>query len=255
MRLVILCSVLFALGAMSSCNSTSQNQGSKSSESDSVVTQTPEINKAPIDSVVLNDDGRIWKVEGHFYQSVIDNKLNFDVYEPIPLRDAVRKAMDLHLIPSLYDEDVFSLLYAYFLKQRPDAKKYSKQRKHLLELYRAVNSLASAANLGGTAFSHEWASIAGQVEYELYLKKGNSDDMRVSSTFAKDKAEFIKLLSEKATRKCYESNMEFDEAFRMKRVNEMKKDLKSFARLISNDFYLASVKKWMDENCKFCFEK
>ena len=143
MRLVIPCSILFALGAMSSCNSTSQNQESKSSDSVSTDSIMPIIHKElpPIDSVVLNDDGRIWKVEGHFYQSVIDNKLNFDVYEPIPLRDAVGKAMDLHLIPSMYDEDVFSLLYAYFLKQRPEAKKYTKQRIRLLELYRAMNAL------------------------------------------------------------------------------------------------------------------
>ncbi len=74
-----------------------------------------------------------------------------------------------------------------------------------------MNGLASAANLGGTAFSYEWASVAGQVEYELYLKKGGLDEMTVSDTFAKDKTEFITLLSKKAAKICYECSGELDE--------------------------------------------
>jgi hypothetical protein len=253
MRWLFLCINLFALGIIPSCNYPSQNQESKSADLDPVA---PSMNRElpMVDSVVLNDGGKIWKVKGYFYQSVIDNKLNFDVHEPIPLNEAVNKALDLHLIPSMHDEDVFCLLYAYFLKQRTEAMKYDEQRKRLLELYRAVNSLASSANLGGTVFSHEWASIAGQVEYELYLKKGKLVDMAVSDKFAKDKDEFIRSLSEKVTKLCYENNREFDEEIRIESVNEMKQDLKSFAQLITNDFYLASVKKWMDERCKYYFD-
>ncbi|PWS31576.1 hypothetical protein [Pedobacter paludis] len=66
-------------------------------------------------------------------------------------------------------QDVYYVLYAYFLKQKNGITRYVQQRKNLIEIYLRINSLFAHFQYGGTYFDHQKMRILGYAEYSIYL--------------------------------------------------------------------------------------
>lgn len=67
------------------------------------------------------------------------------------------------------DQDMYYVLYAYFLKQRNGIEKFAKQRRKLIDIYSNINSLFGHFQYGGTYFVHQRMRILGYAEYSVYL--------------------------------------------------------------------------------------
>lgn len=85
--------------------------------------------------------------------------------------NGTEKPWDAHLWECEVCRDDYYILYSHFLKQHNGIQKYAKERKQLVSLYRAINSIFGSLKHGGTYFGHQYARIIGYAEYSIYLKK------------------------------------------------------------------------------------
>jgi hypothetical protein len=76
---------------------------------------------------------------------------------------------------SEHGQDVYYILYAYFLRKQFDLDQYGIQRKNLIKIYNNINSINSSLNFGGTYFGHQYRRIIGYAEYSIYLYSKNRE--------------------------------------------------------------------------------
>lgn len=93
-------------------------------------------------------------------------------------------------------QDIYYILYAYFLKQKNGIAKYSVRRKKLLEIYNTLNSLFGNLNYGGTYFGHQYSRIEGYAEFSIYWFRHYEDYFDRPYDITKQKEFYIKGLKQ-----------------------------------------------------------
>src|SRR5699024_5864146 len=87
------------------------------------------------------------------------------------------------------------MLYAHFLRQRYDAKKYKEEKEHIKKLYLySVDLNALGPRGGGSWHTHEKARADAKAEYEAYKLSVNGMQLKPETDFQKDKQAYIENL-------------------------------------------------------------
>lgn len=156
--------------------------------------------------------------------------------------------VDNYTFGSEVGQDDFYLIYAYVHRN----KGFDVERKTLTNLFRAINNMYWKLNYGGTYFGHQHQRLVAEVEYSIYLLSQNKCECS-DKGFAKEKANFIKLLQNKID-KAEEENVynEMDKVENKKKYNDRVKEFRDIIDVIKkqtvNCFYLNQLKKYEAEN-------
>lgn len=137
------------------------------------------------------------------------------------------------------DQDIYFLLYAYFLQQRNTGETNSKNRKRLIQIYSDMNSLFRYLNNGGNYFGHQQIRLVAEAEYSVYL---NSDDHYSTNTcdISKEKKRYIHSLRQKIKDEV-NADAGLPDQEKIKKLKEINDWADKISYLITNKFYLSCV--------------
>ena len=140
-------------------------------------------------------------------------------------------------------QDIYYVLYAYFLKQRNGEQEYQFQRNKLIDIYSKINSIFGYLQYGGTYFGHQKSRILGYAEYSIFLLPKTEKDISKTYDIKEQKELYIKSL-----RKLIEDESSIDfyslgeeKKVRTKKLNEFVTELDN---LITDIFYLRRAQEF-----------
>lgn len=133
-------------------------------------------------------------------------------------------------------QDIYFLLYAYFLQQRNTGETNSKYRKRLIQIYSDMNTLFRYLSNGGNYFGHQEIRLVAEAEYSVYL---NSCDhySKNACDISKEKKHYIQSLRQKIKDEV-NADTGLPNQEKINRINDWADKIDS---LITNKFYLSSV--------------
>lgn len=134
-------------------------------------------------------------------------------------------------------QDEYYSLYAYFLRQRNNDKKYTELRNKITGIYRNINFLFNHFQHGGPHFWHQNARISGYVEYTIYQYSKNPDGFGKTYNISRQKEMYVQSLRQLVAD---ESSIDFETTRSEKpaRINLANKIVDSLDSLITDNFYL-----------------
>lgn len=145
-------------------------------------------------------------------------------------------------------EDVYYILYSYFLQKRYNLNKYETQRQTLTKIYNKINSINKDLNFGGTYFAHQYSRIIGYAEYSIYLYSKNQNLYDRTYDISKQKNIYINSL-----RQFVKDELTVDSRFnkgiissenKKKLEIELYKTIDEISCLITNSFYLKNAQSF-----------
>jgi hypothetical protein len=140
-------------------------------------------------------------------------------------------------------KDHYYFLYSYFLKQKNGIKKYAKQRKKLIDIYRKINSIFQRIEHGGTYFGYQYQRVLGYAEYSVYLLSVKNDNLKKTYDFSNQKELYIKSL-----RQLIEDELKIDDEIlekeKEKRKQDLNKTVDELNTLIKDLFYLRRAQEF-----------
>jgi len=147
-------------------------------------------------------------------------------------------------------QDVYYVLYAYFLKQKNGITKFKAQRKKLINIFSNLNSLFSHFQYGGTFFGHQQLRILGYAEYSIYLYPKNSNDFEKTYDITKQKELYIKSLRQLIRD---ESTIDFETLGneKIERIRKLDKIVDELSSLITDIFYLRRAQAFQYGNYEY----
>lgn len=146
-----------------------------------------------------------------------------------------------------FGQDHYYVLYAYFLKQKNGAEKFSVQRQELINIFTKINSLFANLKRGGSYFSHQKCRILAYVEYSIYLINNSvskKDDFNIQ------KALYLQSLKELIDAECnlYIYDTEQEKNGRIEYINSIADELDD---MITCYDYLIQAKEFHSNNYNF----
>ena len=139
--------------------------------------------------------------------------------------------------------DHYYFLYSYFLKQKNGIKKYAKQRKKLIDIYRKINSIFQRIEHGGTYFGHQYQRVLAYAEYSVYLLSVNNDSLKKTYDFSNQKELYIKSI-----RQLIEDELKIDDEILENEKEERKQDFNNtideISILLTDLFYLRRTQEF-----------
>ena len=121
------------------------------------------------------------------FNNIVDKHTEFFEDYPKNPDQAYFNDMDKEEFNSEVGQDVYYVLYAYFLKQRNGVEEFAQQRQKLINIYSNINSLFGHFQYGGTYFGHQSSRILGYAEYSIYLLPKSKDDISKTYDITKQK--------------------------------------------------------------------
>ncbi|MCD8539496.1 MAG: hypothetical protein LRY55_06775 [Leadbetterella sp.] len=102
------------------------------------------------------------------FNRIVDNHPEFfDEYPLYPDEAYARYAENDSEFGGEAGQDVYYILYAYFLQRREGQNEYAVQRKTLIEIYTTLNTIYEILAEGGTYWGHQYARLLAYAEYDL----------------------------------------------------------------------------------------
>ena len=138
-------------------------------------------------------------------------------------------------------QDIYYILYAYFLKQKQSKNTFFKERKNLINLYKSINSIFGLINNGGTYFGHQHKRISAYAEYSIYLISENKSNLAPNQDIKNLKHRYLKSLKRLINDKTKNDFNPQGKLEKTKKLNALMNELKT---LISNNFYLQQAKEF-----------
>lgn len=141
-------------------------------------------------------------------------------------------------------QDVYFVLYAYFLKQKNGIDSNKERRQKLIYIYSKINSLFGHFEYGGTYFGHQSSKLLGYVEYSIYLYLQNKQYGLVKTyDISKQKKLYINSLRQLILD---ESKIDFNSLGqeKLKRNKELNKIVDELDKLITDNFYLRRTQEF-----------
>jgi len=194
--------------------------------------------------IVLDSSSNLTITQPIFKKLLIRNpELNKEITAPPDIAYAFQsKNTDFQ---SEQGQDEYYLLYAYLLKARNGKSNYQAQRKNLINIYTAINSIFETLAHGGTYFGHQYLRIPGYAEYSVSLCANTAFAKRY--TIDAQKNLYIKSL-----RQLISDEISVDREIAVSERMQVKKDLfKTVDRiggLITNYFYLKRAQEFQSSN-------
>lgn len=147
-------------------------------------------------------------------------------------------------------QDVYYILYAYFLKQRNGIEKYAQQRKNLIEIYSRINSLFGHFQYGGTYYGHQQMRILGYAEYSIYLFPKEKNELEKTYDITKQKKLYIESLRQLIQD---ESKIDFETLGqeKIKRTKKLNEIVDEVDNLITDNFYLRRTQEFHYSNYEY----
>lgn len=147
-------------------------------------------------------------------------------------------------------QDVYYVLYAYFLKQKNGIAKYAQQRKNLIEIYSRINSLFGHFQYGGTYFGHQRMRILGYAEYSIHLFPKEKNELEKTYDITKQKEFYIKSLRQLIDD---ESKIDFETLGqeKIKRTKKLNEIVDELDKLITDNFYLRRTQEFHYRNYEY----
>ncbi|OQP56851.1 hypothetical protein A3860_09715 [Niastella vici] len=140
-------------------------------------------------------------------------------------------------------QDVYYVLYAYFLKQKNGIDKYAMRRKRLIDIYSNINLLFARLHNGGTFFGHQGLRILGYAEYSIYVYKLYEKDISEPYDISKQKDLYIKSL-----RLLYSDGSKNTEGLldpeRRARIRDLNAIVDNISKAITDNFYLQRAQEF-----------
>ena len=194
--------------------------------------------------------GDTLKVDKSQFNSIIDNHPEFFEDHPSHPDRIYYNDNNSEEFNSEAGQDIYYVLYAYFLKQRNGDNAFVIQRQKLIDIYLNINALFQRLEYGGTYFGHQCSRILGYAEYSIYLMPKSKDDFNKSYAITKQKELYIKSLRQLIKD---ESTIDFitlgkDKEIRNKELNEIVDKLEE---LITDNFYLRRAQEFQHSHYEY----
>lgn len=184
------------------------------------------------------------------YNELVDRHPEFFTDHPIPPDSTYYGHPDNPDFGSEAGQDLYYVLYAWFLKQKENLSKYDEQRSKLRKIFLLLNSMFQKLEYGGTMYGHMVPRIEAYVEYDIY-KYSIQHNEDYSSGFSARKSQFHQKMNHVIA--TYEkTDFETLGAEKADRYREIKKILSQSFQLISNDFYLKGVINFVNNQYRHC---
>jgi len=184
------------------------------------------------------------------FNKIVDNHSEFFNDYPQDPDQAYYCKADNAEFGSEVGQDSYYVLYAYFLKQKNGADKYSQQRKKLIGIYSDINSLFQHFQYGGTYFGHQYSRILGYAEYSIYLLPKSKEDVEKTYDITKQKEFYIRSL-----RQLIEDESKIDNETlgkeKIERTKELNKIVDDLDKLITDNFYLRRAQEFHYEHYEY----
>lgn len=145
-------------------------------------------------------------------------------------------------------QDVYYILYAYFLKQKNGIVKYSIRRKNLLVIYRTLNSLFGALNYGGTYYGHQYSRIEGYAEFSIFWFRHYEDYFDRPYDISKQKEFYIAGLKQLIIDEVKIDNNQIREREKDERRKELFGLVDNLNKEITDNFYLRMAQSFQSEH-------
>lgn len=196
------------------------------------------------------ENGEYLKFSKKDFNKIIDKHPEFfqDIPEN-PDRLYYRFANDVDF-GSEQGQDTYYALYAYFLKDKNGNEKYIQQRKQLIEIYLAINSLFQYLQYNGSYFGHQRTRILGYAEYSIYLLPKDKNEIEKTYNISKQKQLYIQSLRQliEDESKIDNETLGKEKIERTKKLNEI---VDKLDELITDNFYLRRAQNFQYENYEY----
>lgn len=203
------------------------------------------------DSLIIHTEiGKTLRFSKNEINEIIDNHPEFfDEFISDPNLTYHKYANSLDF-SSEVGQDAYFILYAYFLKQRNEDKKYAQQRLKLIDIFSKINSLYANLQHGGTYFGHQIFRIPGYVEYAIYIMPKTGEQIDKTYKIDKQKAQYINSLKQliEDENKIDFDTKESEKSARLKKLNKLVDELEG---LITDLFYLRQAQKFQYTNYQY----
>ena len=144
-------------------------------------------------------------------------------------------------------QDVYYILYAYFLKQKNGEVEFREQRKKLIDIYTQINILFGSFQYSGTYFGHQRKRILGYAEYSVYLYPKSGEKFEKTYNIIPQKELYIRSLRQQIKD---ESSIDFQSLGNDKIESNqyLNKIVDEIDRLITDIFYFRSAQLFQYNN-------
>lgn len=198
----------------------------------------------PHDTIIITTEiGDTLKYAKSDFNNIVDTHAEFFEEYPNNPDQAYFNNNDKEEFGSEIGQDIYYILYAYFLKQNNGVEEFAQQRQKLIDIYSNINSLFGHFEYGGTYFGHQSRRILGYAEYSIYLLPKATDGISKTYDIAKQKELYIKSL-----RQLIEDEIKIDfntfgqeKIHRSKKLNKIVDELDD---LITDIFYLRRAQEF-----------
>ena len=193
--------------------------------------------------LIITEIGDTLKYAKVNFNNIVDKHTEFFKEYPDNPDQAYFNGNDKEEFGSEVGQDVYYVLYAYFLKQRNGVKEYTRQRQKLIDIYSNINSLFGHFEYGGTYFGHQSSRILGYAEYSIYLLPKTNDNVSKTYDITKQKELYIKSLRQLIKD---ESKIDFNTLGQEKveRTKKLNKIVDEINKLITDNFYLRRAQEF-----------
>jgi hypothetical protein len=176
------------------------------------------------------------------FNSIIDRHPEF--FETVPKNpDQLISENDGDEFKDETGQDVYYVLYAYFLKQRNGNKAFTAQRQKLIDIYTNLNELYGFIKHGGSFFGHQIARILGNAEYSIYKLTQTNTKIYNSKDFDRQKKYYINSLRNFIKDEIKKDPSIPDDA-KTTRYTEYNLIIGKIEKLITNSFYLTETQEF-----------
>lgn len=184
------------------------------------------------------------------FNNIVNKHSEFFEEYPINPDQAYFNGNDKEEFGSEWGQDNYYILYAYFLKQKNGAEKYSKERQILIDIYSNINSLFQHFQYGGIYFGHQYSRILGYAEYSIYLLPKSKEVLGKTYDITSQKELYIKSLRQLIED---ESKIDFNtlNQEKIKRNKMLNKIVDELDKLITNIFYLRRAQEFQYGNYEY----
>jgi len=240
----------FSLGLLS-CN----NQSKKVDLTTVADTQPKQVDKSKyytqVDTVLIATEiGDTLKYAKANFNSIVEKHSEF--FEEFPDNPdlAYFNGNNKEEFASEAGQDIYYILYAYFLKQRNGIKEFAEQRQKLIKIYSNINSLFGHLKYGGTYFGHQSKRIVGYAEYSVFILPKDKKGYTKTYEIIPQKKLYIKSLRQLIDDESTIDNNTIgqDKILRIKKLNKIIDELDN---LITDNFYLRRAQEFHYEHYEY----
>ena len=242
------------------CNSQTKNDPSK--KVDTVITKKQIITDKSIlyakdDSVIISSehfDTLIYPKEQ--FDQIVDNFPSLYLSIPVSpdisyaqsgyFKEIVEGDGDRKIVSfgSEQGQDIYYILYSYFLRQKQGEKYLDTVRENLIAIYQNLNDLFGRLSYGGTFFGHQYNRVSAYAEYGVYEYESFSDIDNKVKDIRKLKQLYLASLREITYRTMELEDEIYPKSRRIERQKELLEYVATLDKLINSNFYLKKAQKF-----------